>query len=103
MKGRGASAGALAPAAGHAPARTHSHRQLLAGALAQRSDVYQVSFLWYISIIIKWRGAIAGALAPATGHASARIPNHCRLLDGALAQRLQHACIILRYMCIVIK
>ena len=40
---------------------------------------------------MKRRGASAGASAPAAGHAPARIPNHRRLLSGALAQRLQHA------------
>ena len=41
--------------------------------------------------------------APAAGHAPARIPNHRRLRAGALAQRLQHVCIILRYICIATK
>ena len=47
----------------------------------------------YVSLLVD-EGQVP--VAPATGHAPARIPNHRRLLliAGALAQHLQHVCVI---------
>ena len=102
IKWRRASAGALAPAAGHEPARILNHRRLLAGALAQRLQ-HVCIIIQYMCVVIQRYRKCPGALAPTTGHAPARIPNHRRLLAGALAQRLQHVGILVRYMCALLR
>ena len=50
-------------------------------------------------VVIQRYRKCPGALAPTTGHAPARTPNHRGLLAGALAQSLQQVCILVRYMC----
>ena len=73
----------------HALARILNRRRLLAGALtAFATCTYH--YLWQICVVIKGRGASAGALAPATQHAPAHIPNYRRLRGGAWAELLQH-------------
>ena len=84
IKCRRASAGALAPAAGHEPARILNHRRLLAGALAQRLQ-HVCIIIQYMCVVIQRYRKCPGALAPTTGHAPARIPNHRRSLGGGTA------------------
>ena len=62
-----------------------------------RPSVYICTVLWHTCIVIKGRGVFAGANAPATGDAPARIPNRRRSLAGASA----HVCIVLWYTGIV--
>ena len=90
VTGRGASGNAPAPATGRLPARIliDIDRQLVDrhSSFDVHIYIYIHVTLWYICIAIGGRGALAGAPAPATGHARTYY-NHHRPLAGALAQR----------------
>ena len=51
IKGRGTSAGALAPATGHAPTRIPNRRRLRGGALAQRLQHLPFFFGTYVALL----------------------------------------------------